>query len=76
MATTIEQKQAQLESVRDAIAKIEAHGQHYQMMDGAAQRTLTRANLKELYAREQRLEREIARMGAGGIGVSYGVNCR
>ena len=57
MASELETKLLQLESVRNAIAAIEAHGQSYQIMDGGAQRMLTRANLRELYAREDRLEK-------------------
>lgn len=76
MATELETKTLQLDSVRAAIAAIEAHGQSYQIMDGGAQRLLTRANLRELYAREDRLEKQIARLSRGGIGVTYGVNCR
>lgn len=76
MASELETKQLQLESVRNAIAAIEMHGQSYQIMDGGAQRMLTRANLRELYAREDRLEKQIDRLSRGGVGVSYGVNCR
>jgi len=76
MATELETKLLQLESVRNAIAAIEAHGQSYQIMDGGAQRMLTRANLRELYAREDRLEKQVARLMRGGVGVTYGVNCR
>lgn len=76
MPTELETKTLQLESVRSAIAAIEAHGQSYQIMDGGAQRMLTRANLRELYAREDRLEKQIVRLARGGIGVTYGVNCR
>lgn len=46
----------QLDSVQAAIAAIEFGGQSYAI----AGRTYTRANLKELYDREERLHRKIA----------------
>ena len=76
MPTELETKQQQLAVVREAITKIETHGQSYMIQDGGAQRQLTRGNLKELYAREARLEQQVARLERGGLGVSYGVNCR
>lgn len=77
MPTELETKQNQLASVREAIASIETHGQSYTIMDGGSQRQLTRGNLKELYAREKSLERQVAvLLRGGGIGISYGVNCR
>jgi hypothetical protein len=76
MPTILETKQLQLDNVRASIQKIEAHGQSYSISDGGAARTLGRANLAELYKREAALERDIARLSRGGIGVSYGVNCR
>ena len=62
----------QLESVQNAIAQIEAHGQSYQIMDGGSQRMLTRANLKDLYARETWL-RKMADKESGGGGIRYSV---
>jgi hypothetical protein len=62
----------QLESVQNAIAQIEAHGQSYQIMDGGSQRMLTRANLKDLYARETWL-RKMADKEANGGGIRYSV---
>ena len=72
MPTTLEIKQQQLEEVRTAISKILTHGQSYQIMDGGAQRLLTRANLKQLMALQQQLEREVDRLTRGGIGINYG----
>lgn len=72
MPTTLEVKQQQLEEVRAAISKIVTHGQSYQVMDGGAQRQLTRANLKALQDRERQLETEVARLG-GTSGISYGM---
>lgn len=76
MPTELEIKQEQLASVRAAIQKIEEHGQAYMIQDGGAQRQLTRANLKQLYAREAALERQVSRLAGGGVGVTYGVSCR
>ena len=73
MPTSLEIKQQQLEEVRAAISKIITHGQAYQIMDGGAQRQLTRANLKNLQDRESRLELEVSRLERGGIGVNYGM---
>lgn len=73
MPTTLEIKQTQLAEVRAAISKIITHGQAYQIMDGGAQRQLTRASLRDLQARERELERDVARLERGGIGVSYGM---
>lgn len=73
MPTLLEKKQQQLQEVRDAIAKVTTHGQSYMIMDGGAQRQLTRANLKQLQERESQLERQVARLERGGIGVSYGM---
>lgn len=74
MPTELETKQEQLASVRAAIAKIESHGQGYMITDGTLSRQLTRANLKQLYAREQTLAREVARLSSsgGGMQVNYG----
>lgn len=73
MPTSLETKQEQLAEVRAAISKILTHGQTYQIMDGGAQRSLTRANLRELYARERQLEFDVTRLERGGIGVNYGM---
>lgn len=73
MPTILETKQEQLEEVRAAISKILTHGQSYTIMDGGAQRILTRANLKVLQEREKQLEREVDRLTRGGIGVNYGM---
>jgi hypothetical protein len=43
------------------------------IMDGGAQRQVTRANLKQLQERERQLEIEVARLERGGIGVNYGL---
>lgn len=73
MPTTLETKQQQLEEVRAAISKILTHGQAYTVMDGGAQRQLTRANLKQLEAREAQLERQVDRLTRGGMSVNYGM---
>lgn len=73
MPTLLETKQQQLEEVRAAITKILTHGQSYQIMDGSAQRLLTRANLKTLQDMERKLELDVARLERGGIGVNYGM---
>lgn len=73
MPTLLETKQSQLEEVRAAISKIMTHGSSYLIMDGSAQRQLTRANLKQLMEREKYLETEVARLERGGIGVNYGL---
>lgn len=62
----------QLESVQAAIAKIEADGQAYGMGKGGVSLSLTRANLAELYRREERLQALVAReQRGGGIGVRF-----
>jgi hypothetical protein len=73
MATTLEVKQQQLEEVRTAISAILTRGQSFMVMDGGAQRQLTRANLKQLQERERQLEIEVSRLERGGIGVNYGM---
>lgn len=64
----------QLEEVQSAISKIESGAQAYTIGEGGATRTLTRANLADLYKREARLiilvERESR---GGGIGINYGM---
>lgn len=60
----------QLESVQASIAAIEERGQAY----GIAGRTLTRADLGKLYARESELRRKVAREdNGGGVTIRYGV---
>jgi hypothetical protein len=66
-------KQQQLTEVRTAISAILMRGQSYMIMDGGAQRQVTRANLKQLQERERQLEIEVARLERGGIGVNYGL---
>ena len=73
MATTLEIKQQQLTEVRAAISAILTRGQSFSIMDGGAQRMLTRANLKQLQERERQLEVEVSRLERGGIGVNYGL---
>lgn len=72
MATLLETKQQQLAEVRQAISAILTRGQSFMVMDGGAQRQLTRANLKQLQERERQLEFEVSRLERGGIGVNYG----
>jgi uncharacterized protein involved in exopolysaccharide biosynthesis len=62
MSALLDSKLAQLAEVRTAISAILTRGQSYQVMDGGAQRMLTRANLKVLEEREKRLEREVAQL--------------
>lgn len=73
MPTTIEVKQQQLADVRTAISAVLTRGQSFMVMDGGAQRMLTRANLKQLQERERQLEIEVSRLERGGIGVNYGL---
>lgn len=73
MATTLEVKQQQLEEVRAAISAVLTRGQAFMLMDGGAQRQLSRANLKQLQERERQLEIEVSRLERGGIGVNYGM---
>lgn len=73
MPTTLEVKQQQLTEVRAAISAILTRGQSFMIMDGGAQRQLTRANLKHLQDRERQLEIEVSRLERGGIGVNYGL---
>ena len=71
--TTLEVKQQQLAEVRTAISAILTRGQSFMVMDGGAQRMLTRANLKHLQDRERQLELEVSRLERGGIGINYGL---
>lgn len=73
MPTTLEVKQQQLADVRSAISAVLTRGQSFMIMDGGAQRQLTRANLKQLQERERQLEIEVSRLERGGIGVNYGL---
>ena len=75
MATTLEVKQQQLAEVQAAISAILTRGQSFMIMDGGAQRQVTRANLKQLQERERQLEIEVSRLERGGIGVNYGMPC-
>ena len=67
--TTLETLQSQLESVQDAIARIETTGQAY----GRDGNSLNRADLKTLYDRERYLESKIAKAqrSAGGMRVRF-----
>lgn len=74
----LDQKLAQLAEVRAAISAILTRGQSFSIMDGGAQRILTRANLKHLQDRETKLEREVAALeraesGRGMLQVNYGM---
>lgn len=71
--TPLEIKQQQLKEIQSTISKIQTHGQSYVVMDGGAQRHLTRANLKTLMERERQLELEISRMQRSGGVVIYGL---
>jgi hypothetical protein len=57
----------QLEEVQTAIASIEAGSQSQSMNS----RSITRANLADLYAREKWLRTMADREERGGIGVNY-----
>lgn len=59
---TLETKQAQLESVRSAIAAIEAGAQTVVVLG----RTYQRAMYKDLCARERELERDVTQLQRGG----------
>jgi hypothetical protein len=73
MSAALEVKQQQLTEVRAAISAILTRGQSYMIMDGGAQRQVSRANLKQLQERERQLEIEVSRLERGGIGVNYGL---
>jgi len=73
MPTLLETKQQQLTDVRTAINVVLTRGQSYMVMDGGAQRQVSRANLKQLQERERQLEIEVSRLERGGIGVNYGL---
>lgn len=62
----IESYSTQLERVQETIAAIEQRGQSYGMQDG---RSLTRADLATLYARERELRRLVAKETRGGARV-------
>lgn len=62
-------KQAQLESVRAAIATIEGGAQSISVLG----RSYTRAELKTLYERERQLEQDVARLERGGSRMRLGV---
>lgn len=72
MPTPLEIKQKQLDEVRTAISAVMLRGQAYMIMDGGAQRQVTRASLRWLTDYEKKLELEVDRLGRGGIGVNYG----
>lgn len=55
----------QLESVQATIQKIETQGQAYEI-EGNTRRSLTRADLKTLYAREEYLRQRVEREQRGG----------
>lgn len=74
MPTTLEIKQQQLAEVRAAITRVLTHGRAYMIMDGGAQRQLTRSSLTELRQMERELELEVSRLECGGgIRVNYGL---
>ena len=73
MSAALEVKQQQLTEVRASISAILTRGQSYMIMDGGAQRQVSRANLKQLQERERQLEIEVSRLERGGIGVNYGL---
>jgi hypothetical protein len=60
----------QLEDVQTAISAIETGAQAYSIQG----RSLTRADLGQLYQREKHLRRMVDREERGGICVRYGVN--
>ncbi len=59
----------QLESVQAAIEIIETTGQSYSING----RSLNRADLPALYAREKELRKSVARENEGGISIKLGV---
>ncbi len=73
MPTPLEVKQQQLAEVRVAISAVLTRGQAFIVMDGGAQRQVTRANLKYLQERERQLEIEVSRLTRGGMTVNYGM---
>lgn len=68
MATT--DYQTQLENIQTAIARIEDGGQAYSISTSTGSRQVTRADLGELYIREDRLRRIVAREARGGIRIT------
>lgn len=64
----------QLESVQAAIEAIEGGSQSYTIQTPGGSRTVSRADLKTLYEREERLMPKAQRESAGrGVRVRYGV---
>ncbi len=61
---TLEQ---QLESVQKAIMAIESGGQEVDIEVNQNRRRVTRADLRELYRRENQLKTAICRQNGGGI---------
>jgi hypothetical protein len=62
-------KQEELDQINLAISAIYAGGQSYTINSGGASRQVTRANLKELLARKEELEDDIAAQTSGGAGI-------
>lgn len=64
---------AQLESVQAAIEAIEGGAQSYTIQTATGSRTVQRANIAELYRREERLRPKAAREARGsGLRIRYG----
>lgn len=68
---TLEQLESRLKSVRSAINHIENNGQETELQVGTNRRSIVRGNLKDLYAQEKYLIRQIDRMQ--GSGLTYGI---
>lgn len=71
MTQTVEQLEARLANVRQAIDAA-LTGKSYRINSGGSERELQRQSLKDLQAMEQNLERQISRL-QGGSGVRFGV---
>lgn len=71
MTQTVEQLEARLAKVREAIDAA-LTGKSYRINSGGSERELQRQSLKDLQAMEQNLERQIARL-QGDSGVRFGV---
>jgi hypothetical protein len=64
---TLEDLQDRLKSVRKAINLIETNGQETELQVGANRRNIVRGSLKDLYAEEKHLIRQIDRLEGRGL---------
>lgn len=64
---TLEELRDRLLSVRKAIRLIETNGQETELQVGANRRSIVRGSLKDLYAEEKHLIRQIDRLEGRGL---------